>query len=154
MGDLFVTTYSLDGTPEKAEIFAKGTGSETSIAGATSVGDNVYLFATFNSPSLSLLSTPDTFKTFGGFDFLLAKYTLGEFSSVEQEVVKSGFNVYAENGVLVIDSEQAQNIQIYNLTGSLVIKQFVETGKTTISLSEGIYIVRSANSAVKVILQK
>lgn len=151
-GDLFVAIYDLNGIIKKADVLVQGPSIETSIAGATSIGNDFYFFASFNSTSLSLLATDNTLSTNGGYDFLLTKYSINGESSIENISSGDNFTLYVSNNTLIINNDQPQAIYIYNIAGQLISEQFIDSGTTSISLSKGIYIVKSKTKTTKVIL--
>jgi len=69
------------------------------------------------------------------------------------ETVSTTFSIYASNSILHIIASQATNVEIYTQTGSVVRKQSLSAGETTISLSRGIYIVKVGNVVEKIVLQ-
>ena len=75
----------------------------------------------------------------GEWDIYVPDYTGGDATSVENATVA---NIFVQNGMIVMDGEY----QIYTITGQNV------TGMNG-SLENGIYIVKSLDSAVKVIVK-
>ena len=66
------------------------------------------------------------------------------------ELSPSALSVWSTAGNLHIKSDHDITAYVYTLTGILVKVETVHTGETTIPLSRGIYIVKTATKSIKV----
>ena len=61
-------------------------------------------------------------------------------------------NIYAVAGGIVVETAEPANVSIYSIAGVLVSEQTV-SAKTTISMEQGIYIVKVADKVAKVVVK-
>jgi hypothetical protein len=59
--------------------------------------------------------------------------------------------VYAQNATLYVETQVAQQVKIYNISGALVYNNTIE-GKTPIALTKGVYVVKAGTQTKKVVL--
>ena len=142
LGDLFFAFYDKEGVIQRAEVLAQGTAAETSLA-STFVNDDIYFFGSYRSTPLTLFGTIETVSTLGGFDALLLKYTIENFSTSLENVQQDNksFKAYGLSNQLVIEGDTDTDVYVYNVYGQLVTKTYLTNGKQTIDLSKGLYIV-------------
>ena len=62
-------------------------------------------------------------------------------SPVSNEAIDSSYALWTSSNQLHIQTTKAGILKIYNLTGTIINQQELTTGDTTVSLSQGIYIV-------------
>lgn len=62
-------------------------------------------------------------------------------------------NVYAANGNVVVETESASRVEIFNTVGQAVKVVTVESGVSTISVAKGLYIIRVNGKATKVLVR-
>jgi hypothetical protein len=67
-------------------------------------------------------------------------------------VAVANVKVYSQAGTLVVETADAQTVNVYTITGAHVYSQAVEGKITITSLSKGLYIVKVGTQACKVIL--
>ena len=61
----------------------------------------------------------------------------------------NGFKVSGNKYGVVVETEKACSVSVYNMMGALVAEQNVQEGKTTIALEKGIYIVNGVKTVVR-----
>lgn len=152
LGDLYFAIYDMDGTILSADVIAKGTAAETSLAGMTSIGNDIYLFGSFQSPTLILYGTEETLSTQGAFDFFIAKYTLSNFVVSVENNSKSAYKVYIQNQVLHIEGESITDVDVYSISGTKVAKSTYSQGQNSVELSlaglpKGIYLIKTKSNS-------
>ena len=64
----------------------------------------------------------------------------------------NNINIFGTTGAVVINSGLAESISIYSITGK-ILKQEIVSGKTTIPITAGMYIVKAGNKVNKVIVK-
>lgn len=152
LGDLYFAVYDMDGTILSADVIAKGTGSETSLAGMTAIENDIYLLGSFNSPALTMYGTAETLSTQGAFDFFIAKYTLSDFGASIESNSKSVSKVYVQNEILHIEGESITNVDVYSISGANVVKSTYPQGQNNVELSlaglpKGIYLIKTKSDS-------
>lgn len=59
-------------------------------------------------------------------------------------------HIYSVDGAIVINAVEDTQVYVYNLAGSIVAKASVGAGETALDMTNGIYIVKAGDKAVKV----
>jgi hypothetical protein len=77
--------------------------------------------------------------------------TISSGSDIAKSAVANA-KVYAQAGVLTVESATPQTVSVYTVTGALVYSQAVNGKATITSLAHGLYIVKLGIQAYKVIL--
>ncbi|NDV47516.1 T9SS C-terminal target domain-containing protein [Paludibacter sp. 221] len=73
-------------------------------------------------------------------------------SSSDEYITANASDIYTEGNLLVIETTQAQAVRIYNITGQQKAGQQINEGKTTVWLTEGIYIVSLGDGTIKKVI--
>lgn len=122
---------------------------------------------------VTTLTCRDNFMVLGGFTPPATKLSLTGFVSVynnkaqiyprsTQDIVTAvsnpaldaaSVNVYAANGNVVVETESASRVEIFNTVGQAVKVVTVESGVSTISVAKGLYIIRVNGKATKVLVR-
>lgn len=72
----------------------------------------------------------------------------GSTTGFDQLTAEDKVNIYGGKGRIVIEVAQKQLIQVFDLAGKIVYNQSVEQGTHSISLPQGIYIIRNQKVAI------
>lgn len=76
-------------------------------------------------------------------------YAIGEIPESIAEVTDNQFKAYPLNGAIRIEMAQASDLYIYDMTGNLVYKNYVNQN-ATVSVAPGIYVLRVGDEVLKV----
>lgn len=99
-------------------------------------------------PSTTYYATDATQKTLPA-NFMWV-YVTGEADGIESVTTAGGDFIGGGNGMIVIKSSEAKNVNIYNLSGQKVAEASLSAGEQqTVSVRPGIYIVGGKKVAVK-----
>lgn len=114
------------------------------------IADDVLLAYGRGRGVISFNSDPTISMTYTAYNSALAAYTLSSTpSSIEVDRDNyNNLNIYTSNGQIIVESAERQLIQIYNLYGQVVAKQYVE-GVATFDIQAGVYIVNGKKVAVR-----
>lgn len=63
------------------------------------------------------------------------------------------FNCYVQNNQLVIQNDKIQNICVYNISGQIVYKHKLNPGVTSVTLPQGIYVLKGDGVVKKIIIK-
>ncbi|MEG1766751.1 MAG: endonuclease [Muribaculaceae bacterium] len=78
---------------------------------------------------------------------------ISDFASVTAPSVSQDWDAYATNGTIILESSGKSLINIYSLDAIPVYQGTPQTGKTTIDVPAGLYIVVSGDNSKKVIVK-
>ena len=68
------------------------------------------------------------------------------------EIKAGGANIYAAVGAVIIESENAQAVEIFNITGQKIAATTIATGTNSIAVNSGIVFVKIGSQTVKVVV--
>ncbi len=85
-------------------------------------------------------------------DIEITDFTTATIIDIVKDKQSLTWDAYCSKGNLIIESDNAQRFEIYNLEAKLV-KKMRTNGRTSISLPAGIYVVVSGNHSKKVIIK-
>jgi len=85
---------------------------------------------------------------------LISDITFTSYPSTPISSVFSGNNKapFAQNGILFIQTQTSQSISIYTATGMMVRSLMSNAGTNTVSLSQGLYLVKIGDKVYKVVV--
>ena len=71
-------------------------------------------------------------------------------TNIDRTSADNGLKVYSDNGVLIINANEVQNVQIYALDGRMVKTiQLAEGDNTVTGLAKGVYLINNQKAIVK-----
>jgi len=139
-------------------------------SGELFVDDSYYLYLQFQPENTDITASGISFlvdgketsfeENNGIFSYMLdpvkkdygIEIALREDPSSNIQPQKKNYTLFSQSGTLIIETENPQTLQIYNVTGSLTTAKVANAGQTSIPLTSGIYIVRLGNTVQKVVV--
>jgi len=82
-------------------------------------------------------------------DVSMTDYTSTGISQEKNDL----FNCYVQNNQLVLQNDKIQNICVYNISGQIVYKHKLNPGVTSVTLPQGIYVLKGDGVVKKIIIK-